>query len=100
MFNQPQTRGAEKEPGCNASVKNWLADFLQCCLNKSLDKSTQIILLWICMCWKKRPAVLWSIQQVTAKTGQIKEHLIRQKEGFILRGFRLEKSENWEKIST
>ena len=28
------------------------------------------------------------------------EHLIRQKEGFVLRGFTLRKSKNWEKIST
>jgi hypothetical protein len=32
--------------------------------------------------------------------GEIREHLIRQKEGFNLRGFTLRKSENWEKIST
>jgi len=34
------------------------------------------------------------------KIGQIKEHLIRQKEGFIFGGLTLKKSENWEKIST
>lgn len=44
--------------------------------------------------------MLLFVQQVMVKTGQIKEHLIRQKEGFILRGFTLRKSENLEKIST
>jgi hypothetical protein len=32
--------------------------------------------------------------------GGIIEHLIRQKEGFFLRGFTLRNRENWEKIST
>ncbi len=35
-----------------------------------------------------------------AKTGQIKEHLIRQKEGFTLKGFTLRDCENREKSST